>query len=127
VTEPGPAERLQDLILSRLHELGDKTGPMSAREAARRADGLVSYETLRNLARGVRHRGGISDRVAEGLARALQVPTARVYEAAGVPSPGERWQWPRRFDRLNPSQRALVEDVAAAILEAEERGRRQGG
>lgn len=119
-----PLERLQDLVLTRLRELGDETGPMSAREAARRSDSMVSYETLRNLARGVRHTGRVTDRVAEGLSRALQVPIARVYEAAGVPEPGDRWDWPERFSRLSPAQRALVEDVAAALLEAETRARR---
>lgn len=115
---------LSKLVLERLRELGDKTGPMGAREAARQADGLVSYETLRNLARGVRHTGRITDRTAEGLSRALQVPLERVYEAAGIPAPQGRWEMPRRFDRLNPTQRALVEDVAAALLEAYDKGRR---
>lgn len=124
VTGAEPVERLQDLILRRLAELGDANGPMSAREAARRAEGLVSYETLRNLARGVRHTGRISDRVAEGISRALQIPVAKVYEAAGVQQPGERWRLPPRFDRLPVEQRRLVEDVASALLESYERGRR---
>ncbi len=120
-----PVERLQDLVVTRLRELGSSPGkPMSAREAARRADGMVSYETLRNLARGVRHTGRITDRVAHGIARALQVPPSQVYEAAGVLEPGDRWEWPQRFDRLNPAQRQIVEDVAAAIMEAFEQGRR---
>lgn len=116
-------ENLQDLVLSRLNELGDETGPMSAREATRRAEGLVSYETLRHIARGI-HAGGITDRVAEGLSRALQVPLSRVYAASGVPEPGERWQWPAKFSRLDPAQRQLVENVAAALLDAREKGRR---
>lgn len=123
VEETGVA-RLSELVLRRLRELGDATGPMGAREAARQSDGLVSYETLRNLARGVRHTGRITDRTAEGLSKALQVPLERVYEAAGIPAPQGRWEMPQRFDRLNPTQRALVEDVAAAILEAYDRGRR---
>lgn len=120
-----PVLALQDLILTRLRELGDASGPMTAREAARRADGLVSYETLRNLARGVRHTGRLTDRVAEGLSRALQVPVARVYAAAGIPAPGDKWEWPRRFERLDPAQRQLVEEVAAALLEAHEKGKRE--
>ena len=119
-----PVERLQDLILRRLAELGDENGPLTAREAARRAEGLVSYETLRNLARGVRHTGRITDRVAEGLARALQVPVRQVYDAAGVQQPGGQWQWPERFNRIPETQRRVVEDVAAALLEAYDRGRR---
>lgn len=112
------------MILTRLQQLGDKDGPMTAREAARRAEGLVSYETLRNLARGVRHTGRISDRVAQGISLALQVPLAKVYEAAGAQQPGERWEWPERFDRLDPAQRQIVEEVAAGFLEAYEKGRR---
>ena len=124
VTGADPVERLSDLILVRLAELGDENGPMSAREAARRAEGLASVETIRNLARGVRHTGRITDRVAEGLARALQVPVSRVYAAAGIRPPGERWRLPERFDRLPVEQRRLVEDVASALLESYERGRR---
>ena len=124
VTGADPVERLSDLILKRLDELGDETGPMSAREAARRAEGLVSYETLRNLARGVRHTGRITDRVAEGLARALQVPVSRVYAAAGVQQPGQRWILPPKLDRLPTEQRRLIEDLASALLESYERGRR---
>lgn len=125
MTENDPVDRLQHLILARLVELGDESGPMTAREAARRASGLVSYETLRNLARGTRHTGRITDRVAEGLARALEIPVAQVYAAAGAPSPGARWEWPRRFDRLPPAQRQIVEDVAAGMLEMYDRGRNE--
>lgn len=124
MTGAEPVDQLQQLILTRLRELGDASGPMSAREAARRADGLVSLETIRLLARGrgARHRGRISDRVAEGLALALQVPVARVYEAAGVPAPGRRWELPERFDRIPPAQRALLEELAAALLSSYDAG-----
>jgi hypothetical protein len=125
VSDQDPVDRLQQLILTRLVELGDKSGPMGAREASRRAGGLVSYETIRNLARGVRHSGRITDRTAEGLARALDVPLERVYAAAGAPPPGARWDWPRRFDRLPPAQRQIVEDVAAAMLEMYDLGRNE--
>lgn len=118
-----PHETLQDLVLTRLRELGDKTGPMSSREAVRRADGLVSYETVRVIARGL-HDGGVTDRVAEGLSRALQVPLARVYDAAGVPQPGDRWELPSRFSRLDAGQRRLVEEVATALLDAYDKGRK---
>lgn len=99
--------------------------PLTAKELARRTGGAVSYEHVRNLARGQRHSGRLSERVAEGLARALEVPVADVYAAAGAPSPGTPWDWPRRFNRLSPAQRALVEDLAAALLEAEMRAYRQ--
>jgi hypothetical protein len=119
-------ETLQDLVLTRLQQLGDRTGPMPAREAARRSGDRVSYETIRKIARGA-HSGRIGDEVAEGLARALDVPVARVYAAAEMQDPGAPWHWPARFNRLAPSERQLVEDVAAALLGAYARGRRDVG
>lgn len=121
--EASQRETLQQLVVRRLRELGSEAGPMSAREAVRAAESLVSYENLRLIARGV-HQGGISDRTAEGLSRALRVPVSRIYAAAGVPSPGTRWRWPEKFDRLAPRQRELVEQFAAALLEAYDQGRR---
>lgn len=116
-----PVNELQQLVLRRLDELGDRTGPMSTRAAAERSGGLVSYETLRGIARGT-HSGKITDRTAEGISRALDVPLAQVYLTARVPRPQSRWRWPERFDRLDAAQRRLVEDVAAAMLEAYEKG-----
>lgn len=116
-----PVNELQQLVLRRLDALGDHTGPMSTRAAAERSGGRVSYETLRGIARGT-HSGKIADRTAEGIARALDVPVGEVYGAAHVPRPQSRWRWPERFDRLDAAQRRLVEDVAAALLEAHEKG-----
>lgn len=116
-------ETLQELALRRLQELGDSTGPMSAYQAAQRAHGKVSYELLRRILRGL-HGGGINDRVAEGLSLALQVPVARVYDAAGQLAPGEPWSWPERFARLPAAQRKIVEDMVGAMLEMYDQGRR---
>lgn len=116
-----PVNELQQLILRRLAELGDRNGPMSTRQAAERSGGHVSYETLRGIARGT-HSGKIADKTAEGIARALEVPVAEVYGAARVPRPQSRWRWPERFDRLDAAQRRLVEEMAAALLEAYEKG-----
>lgn len=116
-------ETLQQLVVRRLRELGGDTGPISAREAVRGFESLVSYESVRLIARGV-HQGNITDRTAEGLAQALRVPVGQVYAAAGVQTPGTRWHWPQRFDRLSPRQRELVEQVAASLLDAYEAGRR---
>lgn len=116
-----PVNELQDLVLRRLDALGDRTGPMSTRAAAERSNGSVSYETLRGIARGT-HSGKITDRTAEGISRALDVPVAEVYAAAHVPRPQTRWRWPERFDRLDAAQRRLVEDVAGSLLEAYEKG-----
>ena len=116
---------LQDLMLRRLADLGTPGSPMSIRQATERARGLVSYEILRRIARG-EHSNQISDETAEGLALALDVPVKDVYAAAKVPRPMSRWTWPARFDRLDPAQRRLVEDVAAALLNAYEKGQRDG-
>lgn len=116
---------LKELVVTRLIELGDQGDPLPASAAAAKSRGLVSAETIRLIGRG-KHGGKVSDRIAEGLAMALDVPLAEVYRVAGVPRPGTRWQWPERFDRLGPRQRELVEDVAAAMLEAYEQGRRDG-
>lgn len=123
VSERASVNELQTLVLRRLAELGIPGSPMSLREATRRGRGLVNYETLRMISRG-EHSGKISDRTAEGLAFALDVPVSSVYGAARVPQPVSRWQWPARFDRLDPAQRRLVEDVAGALLESYEKGLR---
>lgn len=114
---------LQALMLTRLAELGTPGNPLSIHEATRRADGLASYETMRKIADG-RHSGRITDRTAQALERALQVPVQRVYDAAGQPRPLGRWQPPAKFDRLDLEQRRLVEEFARALLEAYDKGRR---
>ena len=106
---------LRHLVQSRLDELG-----IGAREAHRRSGGEVSYESIRNIIQG-RHSGRVKDQTAEGLARALEVPVSRVYEAAGSTVP-EPWEWPSRFNRLTPRQRQIVEQVASGFLEANEKG-----
>lgn len=110
-------------MLRRLAELGTPGKPMSIREATRRARGHVSYEVLRSIARG-EHSGRIEDETAEGLSLALDVPLQTVYSIARVPRPLTRWQWPARYDRLDAPQRQIVESVAAALLEAYEKGLR---
>lgn len=124
VTEDGGTmNELQELVLRRLEDLGGPDGPMSLRDAAARSQGLVSYETIRKIIRG-KHTGRIEPDSAEGLARALQVPVAKIYEAARQPQPQTRWVMPPRLDRLDLAQRSLVEDVAGALLDAYEKGRR---
>ena len=119
----GRVNELQNLMLRRLAELGEPGSPMSVRAATERARGLASYETFRAIARG-EHSNRISDSTAQGLATALDVPLQDIYNAANVPRPMSRWQWPARFDRLDPAERKVVEDVAAAILAAREKGLR---
>lgn len=114
---------LQDLVIQRLYDLGVGGKPMSVRTAAARSRGLVSRETLGVIARGD-HTGVIGDRTLQGIAQALDVPLADVYDAARVPRPPSRWIMPERLDRLDLTQRRVVEDVASAILEAQEKGRR---
>lgn len=113
-----PVNRLQQLVVNRLVELD-----LSARRAAERSRGLVSYESIRKIVRGV-HQGGISDRIAEGLSVALDVPISKVYEAAQAPRPLSKWDWPSRFDRLDVNHRRVVEAVAAALLDAYDAGRK---
>lgn len=118
-------DRLRELVLTRLNDLGVKGRPMSARQAALRSAGGVSYDTLYAIANG-RHTGRLRDDTARGLADALDVPVERVYEAAGVPRPQTRWQPHERFDRLTIEQRKLLESMGAALLEAEQRGYERG-
>lgn len=69
----------------------------------------------------------IEEKTVEGLALALDVPASRVYETASVPRPQSRWEWPARFDRLTLPERRAVENMAAALLGAYERGLRDAG
>lgn len=117
-----PVNALSDLVLERLAELGTPGSPMSLRQAAARSRGMLSYETMRNISRG--EFGRITDRTAEGLSLALDVPVQQIYDTARVPRPQTRWLLPERFDRLDPAQRRLVEDVASALLESYEKGLR---
>src|SRR4051812_45218397 len=119
------ADQLQHLVLTRLAELGEKGRPMSARAAADRSGGAVSYDTLYTIANG-KHSGRLTDRVAEGIAAALEVPVSRVYDAAGAPRPQGRWLPPERLDRLDSTQRRLLEEIGAALLEADARGYERG-
>lgn len=121
MTEEGRVNELQDLVLTRLAELGEPGSPMSYRQASERGRGLINYETFRLIARG-EHSGRLTDRSAEGLARAIDVPVAEIYRVARVPRPTTRWHWPAKFDRLDLQQRRLIEDMARALLEAYEKG-----
>lgn len=119
----GEATSLSELVVQRLADLGDRTGPMSLRAAADRSRGRLSPENLRRIARG-EHQGNFTDRVVEGLSIALDIPTAEIYRVAGLPQPTGRWEWDRKYDRLTMDQRRVVEDVADALLSAYEKGRR---
>lgn len=112
---------LQQLVSDRLHELGDKRGPLSARQAAARANGKVSYETLRLIMRGD-HSGKLTDEVVDGLALALDVPRSRVLAAMGraMTQPLPPFTLPDRANRLTRPQRKVVLSVVDAILGAAE-------
>lgn len=120
---PG-VEGLADLVTSRMIELGGKDGALSLRNVVERSGERFSPETLRRITRG-EHQGNLTDRVAEGLAISLNLPLKKIYEAAGLPQPARRWDWPARFDRLSTGERQIVEDVARGFLAAYERGRRE--
>lgn len=116
-------EGLAELIAGRMVALGGTDAPLSLRNVVMRSGDRFSVETLRRIIRG-EHQGNISDRVAEGLSIALEVPAKQVFEAAGLPQPSRRWDWNPKFDRLSMSERQVVEDVARGFLNAYERGRR---
>lgn len=119
---PG-ADGLAGLIADRMVTIGGSEGPLSLRNVVQRSGDRLSPETLRRIVRG-EHQGNISDRVAEGLSIALEIPIGRIYETAGLPQPSRRWDWPAKFDRLSMGERAIVEDVARGFLQSYERGRR---
>lgn len=121
---PG-VEGLADLVSDRMIALGGESGPLSLRNVVQRSGDRLSPETLRRIIRG-EHQGRISDRIAEGLSIALEIPIGKIYETAGLPQPSRRWDWPAKFDRLSMGERAIVEDVARGFLQAYERGRRDG-
>lgn len=126
MTESEPSmDPLRWLVITRLQELGTKDHPMSPRAAAERANGAISHSTLYNIAQG-RHTGRITDKVARGLAAALDMPIERVYEAAGASQPQTRWTLPEKFDRVALEHRGMFEDLVAAFLEAERRGFERG-
>ena len=126
-TSPRPqASSLAELVAQRLSDLGDRSGPMSMNAAVNRANGRISYENFRRIARG-EHGGQFTDRIAEGLALAIDVPLSEVYRVAGLPQPTGRWVLDPKFDRLSLSERVVVENVAASLLSAYERGRRDAG
>ncbi len=113
---------LKELMEKRLQDLGDDRGPLSARQAAMRSDGLVSYETLRLLLRG-QHSGVISRDTAQGIAQALEVPLEQVLRLAGQRVPQGPFTLPERADTLVPAERAVVLSVVDAILDAAQRDR----
>lgn len=120
-----PLDQLQHLVLTRLAALGEKGRAMSPRRAADRSRGQVGYDTLYSIAKG-QHSGRLTDRVAQGLAEALEVSVEQVYEAAGQPRPQTRWQPPQVLDRLTLAQRKMLEGMGYALLEADQRGYERG-
>lgn len=113
---------LQQLVQLRLKELGGQRGPMSARQAAARSAGRVSYETLRLLLRG-QHSGSIERETAEGVALALDVSVETVLRLVGQRIPLGPFVLPKRADTLIPSERASVLSVVDAILDAADQDR----
>jgi hypothetical protein len=70
---------LQGLVRRRLFEL-----LCTAQDASRRAKWAVGPETIDRIARG-RHAGPVSERLAQAMAHALDVPEYRVRRAVGLP------------------------------------------
>lgn len=115
---------LQQLVLDRLTELGDRRGPMSTRQAALRSRGQVSYETLRLLAKG-EHSGRLEEDTVAGLALALDVPRSRILAAMGqqMLQPLPPFELPKRAQQLSRAQRKVVLAVVEGLLSSYEHGR----
>lgn len=112
-------ETLQQLAQRRQRELGhtgQQRAQLSTREIWLRGGGedAWSYETVRRIVDRGHHK--ISERVAEALANALDVPLGQVFKAAGQRPPLARFELPRRADRLTESERKAVLGVIDAIL-----------
>lgn len=120
---PHPPNGLAEYILRRMQELGRPGKPLSGNEVARRSRDKVSAFHVNNLINGTANPAGISDRVAEGLAIALETSTDKIYEVARIPRPMSRWLLPEKFDRLPDPKRRLVEDLIEAMLHAYDQGR----
>ncbi len=108
---------LQQLVEQRLKIMGGQRGPMSARQAAARSNGQISYETLRLLRLG-KHSGSITRDTAEGLALALDIPLPEVMQLIGQRIPQGPFRLPKKADTLTPAERAVVLSVVDAILDA---------
>lgn len=121
VTKPRPGASLRELVQSRLDELG-----VTARSAARAVDSAVSYETFRYILRG-EHNGRLTPRIAEGLARALQLPVDRIYAAAEIAPPQGEWILPESAQKLTLPQRRVVELMIGSLAEANDQLRRARG
>lgn len=123
-------ETLQQLVERRLREMGQRRGRgenLSLREAWLRLpeqDGgtrAVSYETVRRI-RELGH-NKIGDATADALATMLEVPVDEILAAAGQRKRLGPFRLPRRAERLNESERAVVIGVVEAILDAAEGAR----
>ncbi|MGR6967634.1 hypothetical protein ACU610_24560 [Geodermatophilus sp. URMC 61] len=94
------ADDLQGLVRRRLLELGG-----DVEEASRRSSWAVAPQTIERIAEG-RHRRPVSERLAEALARALDVPENRVRRVAGLPPVED----PRADIRTGPHLRVVRDD-----------------
>ncbi|MFE1775567.1 hypothetical protein [Streptomyces sp. NPDC059008] len=115
---------LQQLVMTRLTELGAPHRPMSYRAAAARSHGLISHGTIGRLARG-EHTGILEDQTLDGLALALALPRAHIERAAGLyrERPAEPFTLPPRASRLTRREREVVLSVVDALLTAADRGK----
>ncbi len=115
---------LQQLVMTRLAELGIPRRPMSYRAAAARSHGLISHGTIGRIARG-EHTGTLEEETIDGLSLAMDLPRARIERAAGLyrERPAEPFVLPPRASRLTRREREVVLGVVDALLTAAERGR----
>lgn len=111
---------LQDLVVHRLRELGDKGKPMTPRAAAGRANNKVSAETIRLIAIG-RHSGNLGDETVDALSLALDVPRSQILAALNRTQVAELGPWnpPSVANRMTRRQRKAVEQLITAMVEPE--------
>jgi transcriptional regulator with XRE-family HTH domain len=90
----------------------------------------ISNPYLSQIERGLR---APSEQVLEGIASALKVSSDRLYEQAGMPSPGEEPEDNAVLDaiaadkRLTGRQRAALREVYQAFVARGPNSRRRGG
>lgn len=115
---------LQELVTTRLAELGPPGRPLSYRAAAARSCGKVSHGTIGRVARGD-HAGALTSETIDGLALALNIHPTAIERAADMyrERPLEPFAMPARANRLTRRERGVILAMVDALLSAADHGR----
>lgn len=111
---------LPELLQQAAANLGRGDRPLSIQQAAKRANGLTNYETIRQTING-EHSGLYDDKTLDGIAKAYSLDVTEVRRAAFLYS-GRRlgpFELPDRAHRLTRRQRQAVLGVVDAMLAPE--------